>query len=105
MNTLRTNNKLTLPDSEAYVGVEGQQCHVGSITVKNLVELLNQSGDTLIHNFNRLSANKEIVKKSYSFRRKDVVEFINSHVSDYAKNGISNEELINLLRNDINKSH
>lgn len=97
MNTLRTNEMLKTPDSEALVIGDDSHLSVGSISVSALVALLKQGGDVLTYEFKRMSKERKIVTRSYSFDRSEVLAFIESNATDYAKAGLTNAQAANAL--------
>ncbi|MCT8866321.1 hypothetical protein [Shewanella xiamenensis] len=103
MNTLRTNFKLKTSDSEADVCVQNEQFPVGSICAHEIVKLLNQKGDVLIHEFKRINKDKQIVTKKYTFNREHVQSFAEQHMINLEMLSISNDDIINWLRNPPNK--
>ncbi|MFW0778530.1 MAG: hypothetical protein ACN2B6_12515 [Rickettsiales bacterium] len=99
MHTLRTNFILNTADSEAYVHLDGQQFPIGSIAAHEIVKMLKQDGDVLIHYYNRLNKQGEIIEKSYSFDRSHVEHFANARMADLKSLSISSEEFATALRN------
>lgn len=99
MNTLRTNFKMTNPESEAYVHANGEQFPVGSMAAHEILKMLKQEGETLTHEFKRLNKEKQIITKAYIFNREHVESFIKENIQNKEWCAVSNEEWAQKLRN------